>query len=207
MGAMTAEAAALRAEFERAVLKEMARTGADKFEGDVVVKAFSGRVARTTAYRWLRETIASGKPAQALTKTIKRATAARAKRSEDPARDAAAEIVEKHMPARVTVADVTPLPPLKVVDELREAMADVKRVRAYAKTPEGGVRNARLILQSCEVLRRCLETAMRLVEGMHSIDRLERFHGLIIDEISKLAPETAEALTIKLGQLSSEWGG
>jgi hypothetical protein len=42
---------------------------------------------------------------------------------------------------------------------------------------------------------------------MHSIDRLDRFHDLILQEIAKLAPETAEALTIRLGQLSSEWGG
>jgi len=92
MGAQTAEAAALKAEVERAVLMELARTGPDKFRPDTIVKAFKGRAGRTTLFRWIRQTIESGKPAQHLARTVKRAAAARAKRSEDPAASAAAEM-------------------------------------------------------------------------------------------------------------------
>lgn len=62
----------------------------------------------------------------------------------------------------MSMADVTGTPALKVIKELRALIADVRTVRTYAETPEGGVRNAKLILQSVEVLRRCLDTATRL---------------------------------------------
>jgi len=45
MGTQTADAAALRAEFEKAVLREMERDGPDKFERDALVKRFLDRGA------------------------------------------------------------------------------------------------------------------------------------------------------------------
>lgn len=206
MGAMTAEAAALRGEFEKAVLKEMARTGADKFQGDAVVKAFSGRVARTTAYRWLRETIASGKPGQAITRKVKRAAAARAKRTPDPAAAAAAEIVER-LPVRASPSELLGNKTIPVLDKLRQCMATADELMAYARTPEGLVRNSGLLLKASEHLRRTVESATRLYEALRQVDQVDRLHDIILDEIGKLSPERAEAIVVRLGQVATEWGG
>jgi hypothetical protein len=34
-----------------------------------------------------------------------------------------------------------------------------------------------------------------------------RLHAVIMAEIAKLSPETAEAIVIRLGQVTTEWGG
>jgi hypothetical protein len=206
MGAQTAEAAALKAEVERAVLMELARTGADRFRPDTIVKAFKGRAGRTTLFRWIRQTIESGKPAQAITKAIKRRAAARAKRTKDPSADAAREAVEL-LPVMASPSDMMGGSAIPVIERLRECLKVAEDCMRHARTPEGAIRNSGLLLKASEHLRRSLETACRLSEAMHSIDRLDRFHDLILQEIAKLAPETAEVLTIRLGQLSSEWGG
>ena len=205
MGAQTAEAAALKAEVERAVLMELARTGPEKFQPATIVTAFNGRAGRTTLFRWVRQTIESGKPAQRLTKTIKRRAAARAKRSEDPSADAARAAGEL-LPVRASPSDMVGAGAIPVIERLRECLKVAEDLMRHARTPEGAIRNSGLLLKASEHLRRSLETATRIAEAMRQVDQVDRLHSVIMDEIAKVSPETAEAIVVRLGQVAAEWG-
>lgn len=207
MGAQTAEAAALKAEVERAVLVELKRVGADKFRPDTVVKAFAGQGAgRTTLFRWVRLTLESGKPGQALAKTIKRRAADRARRAPYPSADAAREVVER-LPVRVSPGDMMGGSAIPVVERLRQCLAVAEDLMRHSRDPEGRIRNAGLLLRASEHLRRSLETATRIAETMRQVDQVDKLHDIILQEIGKLSPECAEAIVIRVAQIAGEWGG
>jgi hypothetical protein len=62
-----------------------------------------------------------------------------------------------------------------------------------------------MMIVASEHLRRCLETVLRLHEAMWTIDRLERFHDMVIAEVQKLAPEVPQQLMAELERLSQGW--
>jgi hypothetical protein len=198
--------AELRTEVAAAVIAQVKRIGPE-FDRAALVARFMGRGAdRATLFRWVAAELASGRPGRAVTRAIKAKAAARARRTPDPSKDAAAEAVSK-LPARVTVEEVAGGGLVRVTDKLRAVMANVEAVAAYAKTPDGAVRNARLLLQAGEVLRRCLDTAVRLAQAVHSLDRIEEFSAAAMDEIEKESPECAERIVARLGQLVARYGG
>jgi hypothetical protein len=204
---LTAEAAALRVELEAAVMAEVERVGPDAFRRRAVVAPFVTRgVPQTTAYRWVNEVLGSGRPGQHIARRVKASAAERAARASDPAADAAAEVAAK-LPVRARVEDVMGGASIPIVEKLRVAMTDVERVIAHAKTEDGKVRNARLLLQATENLRRCLETGLRIAEAMRDLDQVDRFHAAIVEEIEKIDPVLAERVVLRLGQISEQWGG
>lgn len=199
---MASKNSKLRAAVRKAVTDDLASVGPAGFDKGAVVARFMGKGAdRATLYRWVSADLATGRPGQVATRRIKAAASG----SAEPA-DVAAEVGAK-LPTVLAVEDVAGTPALRVMEELRAAIADVRAVRTYAKTPEGGVRNAKLILQSAEVLRRCLDTATRIVEAMHEVSQVDRLHSIILEEIAKLSPECAEAICARIGQVATEWGG
>jgi hypothetical protein len=205
MGTMTIAAAALRAELEAAILADVERLGLDKWSKDTLVKRFMGRGAsRTTLYRWVSEVEASGKPDQHVVRKVREAAAARAAIEADPAFAAAAD-AGAQLPALVKVNDVVSAGAIPVMDRLNQCVAAADQVIAFARTPEGAVRNSKLLLSASEHLRRCLETAARVTETMMRAERVERFHAVIIEEIGKEAPVVAERLAMRLAQLASQW--
>ena len=109
------------------------------------------------------------------------------------------------LPALVKVDDVVSAGAIPVMDRLNQCVAAADQVIAFARTPEGAVRNSKLLLSASEHLRRCLETAARITETMMRADRVERFHAAIIEEIGKEAPVVAERLAMRLAQLVSQW--
>jgi hypothetical protein len=129
----------------------------------------------------------------------------RAVRTPESVKEVAAEVVEK-LPVRVSIADVsgTSIP---LLSKIQTVIADVDAVVVYAKTADGKIRNARLLLQASDTLRRAFETALKLAEAMHEVDQVDRFHTIILEEIGELSPDTAEAILQRVGQISAEWGG
>ena len=69
------------------------------------------------------------------------------------------------------------------------------------------MRNARLLLQATENLRRCLETGLRIAEAMREMDQVDKFHAAILEEIAKMDPVLAERVVLRLGQIAEQWGG
>jgi hypothetical protein len=144
--------------------------------------------SRTTLYRWASGLEASGKPDQHVVRKV-----------------AAAADVGARLPALVKVDDVVSAGAIPVMDRLNQCVAAAGQVIAFARTPEGAVRNSKLLLSASEHLRRCLETAARVTETMMRAERVERFHATIIEEIGKEAPVVAEHLAMRLAQLASQW--
>jgi len=209
MGAMTAEAAALREEVEAAVVKELARVGPDGFKHEAVVKAFADRGSRTTLYRWVTASLKSGKAGIALEKQAAAATKRRAKRDADPAAGAARDVVAE-LPAPVSVAQaIAPDAPdsaIPFMAKLQECFRTAEQILAYARTPEGAIRNAKLILAGSEHVRRTLETAARIQEGMLELQQVGRFHQAVFDVLKTADPAVAERVLIRLRQLNVTWG-
>ena len=84
-------------------------------------------------------------------------------------------------------------------------LRDFEAVMAYAKTPDGQVRNPKLMLAAGRELCRGLEVAIRLKEAIQKHHDLDRFHQAVIEEIAREAPEAAERLVARLFALTSEY--
>jgi hypothetical protein len=206
MGAKSPAAAAMYVELEAEMLKEAERLGADGFDRESVIRWFVERgLARSTAYRWTAEIVRSGRLGQHVARQVRAAAAERAARSENPSADAARAVAAK-LPVRASISDLTGTPAVKVMEKLASAIEDIDRVRAYAKTPDGqNVRNSKLLLQSVEALRRCLDTGARIAESLHQVDQVKYFHSLILEEIARESPQVAERILARVGQIAESW--
>jgi hypothetical protein len=70
----------------------------------------------------------------------------------------------------------------------------------HARTDDGKVRNARLLLAASEHLRRCIETAAKITDTLMRADKVERYHTAIIEEIA------AERILLHISRLTAAWG-
>lgn len=197
----------LRPEVEAAVLAELERVGPEAFNKAALVARFEGRGAsRATLYRWVDGPLKSGAAGQHLARKVKAAANQRAARTDDPAADAAREAVAK-LPVPVRVDDIASSGTLPVIEKLNECIRTAEQVMAYARTDEGKVRNAKMLLAASEHLRRALDTATRLYEAMREVNQVDRFHAAIMEAIAQESPEAAERLVTRLSQLATQWGG
>lgn len=210
MGAMTVEAAALFAELQAAVLAEVERIGAEGFRRERVVAQFAGRVPRRTAYRWIGEILESGAPARHLEARAAAAVAARA-RSPDPAGDLARDVGRVLPPRPVdAVGSATAGRAggrLAFMDILQQCLADAEQVRAYARTADGDVRSAKILLAASAHLRKTLETGAKIQETLASIAEMDRFHSEILAAVAEESPACAERIVMRLQQIAIAWGG
>jgi hypothetical protein len=60
------------------------------------------------------------------------------------------------LPALVKVDDVVSAGAIPVMDRLNQCISAADQVIAFARTPEGAVRNSKLLLSASEHLRRCV---------------------------------------------------
>ncbi|MBV9250327.1 MAG: hypothetical protein JO227_13915 [Acetobacteraceae bacterium] len=196
-----------REEVEAAVVAEAERIGPDGFDKAAVVKKFLGRgVSRATLYRWVDAVLATGKPGAAVVQKVKAAAKERAARTSDPAEDAAAEAVEK-LPAVVKVEDITGTHgPIPVIEKLGQCVRIAEKLIKHAETPEGGVRNAKLLLTASEHLRRTLETTVRLHEAIMDTVQVERFHEAVFNVLRRKDPMLVEEVLAELRALNAQWG-
>jgi hypothetical protein len=215
MGAPSREGVALRAEVERAVLAAAEKLGVEAgIDTAAIVRHFSGRgAADSTLFRWCREIIKSGKPGQHVARQVKRAAERRERKAADPAAAAAsvaAEVAEK-LPVVVSVDDVigssSGRKVVTVIERLQTLAADLELLVKHAKNPDGGVRNARLLLQATGEFRKLLETGARIHAAMREADQVDRLHDAILDEIGKCDADLHVRVLLRLQDVAAAWGG
>ncbi len=197
----------LRAEVEAAVLAEIERVGPDALSKNAVAKRFHGRgVSAATVWRWVDAVVKSGRAGQHLARKVKKAAAARAARSPNPAADAAAEVATK-LPALVSPDDIVGAGgAINAIGQLQDCIRAAQQVMGHARTPEGGVRMAKTLLAASEHLRRCMETTARLAEAMRNVAEVDRFHEAILAEVAKESPACAERILVRLAHQATEYG-
>jgi hypothetical protein len=207
MAVMTEGAVALRAEVEAAILVEVERMGAERFSRASIVRPFLGRCSQATLYRWVAEILAAGKPGQHAVRKAKEAAAARAVSTADPV----SEVVEA---VRIRLPDVIRVEHLGaggttsgVVTRLEQVIAGVEMLMRHAKTDDGKIKNARLLLVALAEMRKCLETSVKFYQAMREVDQVDRLHAAILEEIAKESPEAAERILRRIDLIATAWGG
>ena len=175
-------------------------------QADLVRRYAECGASRATLFRWIGAAINSGKPAQAVTRKV-RAPASKPDETPQIAAPGGPQIVAT-LPLRLSLDDtLTPNRGLRVFDRLAATVADVELVQQHAKTDDGKVRNARLLLLSAARMLTCLEVSVKMVQAMHAVDRVDQFHAIIMDEIAKESPRCAAAILARVGEVSKQWGG
>lgn len=194
----------LRADLEASVLKALEETGPDFNRAPIVAEFARRGVSQRTAYRWLADFVDSGRAGQLLARRLEERAAARAARTPDPAADAAREAVDL-LPKPITLPQVVATSPAEIEAQLATVITTVRDVLEYARTPEGKVRNAKLLLSAAGSLRQSLDTALRISDALQSISKADRFFEAVFSEIKQESPELAERIVHRLRQVSSAW--
>jgi len=199
----------MRAAVEAAVLAELERVGPDALVKADIARPFAGKGASTaTLYRWIDGVLKTGRGGQYLAGKIKAAAEERAKAPDPPA--AAAEAAAASLPAVVTMEDVASSGVIPVIERMVKCIEIADQLIKHARTEEGEVRSAKLLLNASEHMRRNLETAVRLQESIRQTNDVSRFNKAVVALIRTVAakhPEVGEELVTGLSQLVSQWGG
>ena len=182
----------LREKVAVAVADEIARVGVDAFKAAPLARQFAGKTASpATLYRWIE----AAKPAAVdkLAHEIKLASLERSERVADPAADAAREVVEL-LPV-ITTADIAGAGGVvEFTEKLGECVRVAEQVMAHARGQDGKIRNVRALLAGSEHLRRLLETAAKMREGLRQDRDLDALMKNLVAEIAKESPACAERI-------------
>jgi hypothetical protein len=198
---------ALKARIEAEVTSIMASSVQKVgWKRDLVDRLSKDGAGSSTLYRWIENFIATGKPGQAAVRAVKKAAAKRVRREPDPD-VSVGKAARKHLPAMVRLDEVTGVPTVRVIDELGIVVADLKALVKHAKGPDGGVRNARLLLSASDRVRACMETALKIQAAMRSVDEVDRLQAAMIAEIAKCDRDLAERVIRAMRAVSSTWSG
>jgi hypothetical protein len=197
----------LKAKFEAAIAKSVAAVGVNGLSKRDLIKRFSNKgTSEATLYRWFEASIASGKPGQKAVRSVKAAAAARGRRGADPASSVAKAVTET-LPAVVRLDDVSGTPTIRIIERLNQAIDAMDQLMAHARTEDGKVRNAKLLLGAADKLRACLDTAVKIQQAMRSVDEVDRLHQAMIAEIAKCDRDLAERVIRAMRAVSSSWSG
>ena len=171
----------LRQQVDAAVASIYGKEGVG-FSAALIVREFAGRGAgESTLYRWIKDAIARGVWVQAPTPTL-----------------------EGNLTQHRQVAEAGTI---EVIARLKTCVEVADQVIRHARTADGLVKNARLLLMSSEHLRRCLETAARLQEVMADVSRVERFHRAIFDVLRSESPAFAQRVLDRLREVNAQFAG
>lgn len=200
------ERQALKAQLEAAVLAEMERVGPGAFDKAVIWRQFKSHGAgRSTIYRWMDELLKSGRVGRHLARKLREAAADRASRTDDPAADtaqaAAAALLGVVRPEDIAHAGGV----LPAIEKLHSCIRTAEQVMAHARTADGRVRNAKMLLAASEHVRRNVESLIRIRQAVMDLAQLERFHEAIFDVLREESPELVERVVMRLQQLSAQW--
>jgi hypothetical protein len=199
------EKAALRAELEGAVLEELRRVGPTAFEKMTIARRFLGRASLATLYRWVDAALAKAGPK--LAGEVVAAAEARAARTAEPALQAARQAVTTTLPRVPRLEDTAGLGgTIPAIEQLGECVRAAQQVMDYARHADGSVRSAKILLTATEVLRRSLDTAVKLQQAVMEVSQVEKFHAAVFETIREESPATAERLLVRLQQLNAGWG-
>jgi predicted ATP-dependent Lon-type protease len=95
--------------------------------------------------------------------------------------------------------------PLNFMELLQSCLKDAHDVLAYARTADGKVRNAKLLVSGSQHLLKTLEVAAKLQATMKDLAAIDRFHQGIIEEIMKESSELAERVLQRLYDYTTKW--
>ena len=93
-----------------------------------------------------------------------------------------------------------------VIQHLRECIDASRAVMKHASNDDGTPKMSKLLLNAAESLRRNIETAQRIVEKVHEIQRVEEFHRIIIEEVRKVDEAAAMRILERIDIVSRQWG-
>ena len=196
----------LRARLEAACIDELARVGPDDLDRGALVRRFEDQgVSARTRYRWLADFLDSGRAGQALVRRVEDAAAARAARTSDPAAEVAREVGEL-LPKSASPDKMIGSGPIPIMDHLHTVIHAAHEVMAHARTQDGKVRNAKLLLTASDKLRQCLDTATRITTAMNEFSQVQKFHAAVLDELRAESPALAERVLARFNRISTEWG-
>ena len=127
-----------REEVEIALNEAMGRLGPKGLDKFGVAQPFLARgLSKSTCYRWIREILATGRPAAKIEAKVIEAARARAERAPDPAKDAA-EAVMALIPPAATLGDLTGgKGTIAVIERIVAILADMDLLVNHAKTEDG----------------------------------------------------------------------
>jgi hypothetical protein len=199
-----------RDEVEAAAIAEATRVGPSEVDKGALVKRFLDRgTSRATLYRWVDAALASGQVAKRIKTKAKAAAKRRAKTDPEPAAAAARDAVAL-IPAPIKISeDLAPGAPqsaIPFIQRLQECLATADQLLKHARTPEGGVRNSRVLLAASEHVGRTLERAARIQDSLTQAAQVENFHRAIFAALKEESPQFAEKVLIRLRQLNAAWG-
>jgi hypothetical protein len=173
----------LRTEFQALLMRHVDEHGED-FERSALVQDFVDRgVSPATVYRWIEAVLARNG-----TSSSQRSMASAEPVAPNPA-DAPIEpdhapMIVPALPRIPRVEDVKTKGLVPVLELLGDCIQTAKGLIEHARTAEGKVRNARLLLQGSEHLRKAIETAARLNETVAIQQEMQEFHRIVLEEIS-----------------------
>lgn len=207
MSGTTVDRRDARQALEADLLAELRRVGPERLQRRPIVErhAASTGLPPSTLYRWAAEFIDSGRAGRRLAAEITAAAEARAASTPEPARAAAVEAVAT-LPvapspdAVMRAAAGTGLPFLK---QLQKLIAVAEEIETASRAPDGKPRNPKAILQSVSVRLRGLEVGLRAQQALAELAEVDRFHALVIEEISKEAPDVAERIVRRVSALTA----
>jgi hypothetical protein len=164
--------------------------------GDQEVENYRQRfpeVSRTTFFRYLKEArIVAGR--KEVVETLKTA---------QDLREAEAE-ARKALPIPVSADMLMPVTNSGALQVIAEA-AQMARRSAERCEHEGNIRNLRGYQQAARLLLNSADTAARVAERLHDIQRIEQMHAAIFEEIRKESPETAGRILKRIQHLQGRY--
>ena len=183
----------LRAKVVAAVEAEIERVGPDAFKAATLARQFESKVASApTLYRWISAAIPGAKAH--LARKLQMAALERSERVSDPSADAAREAA-KRLPAVISMADIAGAGGMvEFTAKLQECVKVAEQVMKQARNPDGSIRNLRSVLAGSEHLRRLLETAAKMRDGMRQERDLDAMMKAIVAEVARESPACAKRI-------------
>ncbi len=105
------------------------------------------------------------------------------------------------LPVALRPRDLAGNTTVSVIGHLHNCMETAEQVMAHARTDEGEVRDARLLLSASEHLRRSVETVAKLYQAIKHVQKLDAFHEAVVAEIADESPELAERVLARIARL------
>ncbi|MCB5944253.1 hypothetical protein [Acidocella sp. KAb 2-4] len=205
---------AVRLEVQQAALAAARVTGWKHVDRASLVARFIDRAPQSSIYRWIAEA-----KKQPLARTPKEMLTDARSGDAGTVGSVVREIQERVVPPSAAARVPPPLPlalPLPTLDETAAAVVPVmalvcqciqagQDVIAKARGVDGEVRNARLLLQAAENLRRSLETAVKLQEAIQDGAEVDEFHRVVLAEVAKADPATAARIRTRLLEVNASY--
>lgn len=164
-------------------------------------------VPKTTFYRWMRQVEESGIPAQRTMRSARAAVTRKKRRIGDDqiSSEIASEVVSK-LPAVPSEKNLADISIHSLLTKLYDCVKNADDLLVHARGQDGSVRNAKLILNASEHMRRSAETISKIHTMVWDVHRTERLHQLIFDRLRQRDPELVQLILQDLKAVNLEFG-